>query len=135
MDVRRGTAPVGDGLDRPEVVFAGRAGQEAAVPLEVRIESLLALLVLLEVGAVPVALPDLDDGVAERVPLGVEEPAAEVRDLADGGGDRVVDDQKVVVGVQRELPGEVGTLVRGRGSSQLLGEGTPGREAGGTEGE
>ena len=38
VDVRRGAAPVGDRLDRPEVVLAGRAGQEAAVSLEVRVE-------------------------------------------------------------------------------------------------
>src|SRR5262249_21338871 len=42
VDVRRGAAPVGDRLDRPEVVFAGRAGQEAAISLEVRVEVGLA---------------------------------------------------------------------------------------------
>ena len=43
VDVGRGAAPVGDRLDRPEVVLAGGTGQEAAVSLEVRVEFLLAL--------------------------------------------------------------------------------------------
>jgi hypothetical protein len=58
---------------------------EAAVSLEVRGKLLPIPRVLLEVGTVPIALPDLDDGIAERFPPGVEEPATEVRDLADGG--------------------------------------------------
>ena len=125
-----GRPAVGDRLDGPEVVLAGRAGQEAAESLEVRVELLLACVVRLEVGAVAVALPDLDDGVADRVALGVEDPAAQVRDLADRRGDRVVDDQQVVVGVERELGRVVRPLVLVRGAGQLLGEGASGREGG-----
>ena len=43
-----GRPAVGDGLDRPEVVFAGRTGQEAAVSLEVRVELLPVPRVLLK---------------------------------------------------------------------------------------
>ena len=43
VDVRRGAAPVRDRLDRPEVELAGRAGQEAAVSLEVGVELVVAL--------------------------------------------------------------------------------------------
>jgi len=38
-----------------------------------------------------------------------------VRDLADGGDDRAVDDQRVIVGVERELGRVERLLVRGRG--------------------
>jgi hypothetical protein len=103
VNVRRRAASVRDRLDRPEVVFAGRAREEAAVSLEIRVELFVALGVLLEIGPIPIALPDFDDGIAERVALGVEEPAAQVCDLADGGGDRVVDDEQVVVGIKGEL--------------------------------
>jgi hypothetical protein len=113
VDVGRRPALVGDRLDRPEVVLAGRTGQEAAVSLEVRIELLAVARGLLEVGAVLVALPDLDDGIAQRLALGVEELAGEMRDLADGRRNCVVDDQQVVVGVERELRREEGPLVGG----------------------
>ena len=99
-------AGVGDGLDRAEVVFAGRAGQEPAEALEVRVALVAALVAVgVEVDAVGVALPDLDDGVADRVALGVEDAAGQVRDLADGRRDGVVDDDQVVVGVERQLVG------------------------------
>ena len=69
VDVRGGPAVVGDGLDRAEVELATRACQEASISLKVCVERVAVPCVLqLEVGAVPVALPDLDDGVAERVP-------------------------------------------------------------------
>ena len=117
--MRRGAAPIGDRLDCPEVILASRASQEAAVSLEVRVEIFLALLVLLEVRAVLVALPDLNDRIAERFSPGVEEPATEVRDLADGGGDRVVDFQQVVVGVERKFLRKERPLVGGGGPGQL----------------
>src|SRR5262249_39396875 len=60
---------------------------------------------------------------------------AEVGDLADGGGDRVVDLQQVVVGVERELGREEWPLVRGRGPGQLLGESPSGGEGGRAERE
>ena len=55
--------------------------------------------------AVVVALPNLDDCVAERLAIGVENPAAEVRDLADRGRDAVVDEEQIVVGIERQLVG------------------------------
>ena len=56
-------------------------------------------------------------------------------DLANGRSDRVVDDQQVVVGVERELVWEERPLVRGGRPGQLVGEGAPGREGGCSEGK
>ena len=69
-----------------------------------------------------VDLPDLDEGVADRVAPGVEDPAAQVGDLADGRRDAVVDDQQVVVGVERQLVGIERPLGLGRRPDQLVGE-------------
>ena len=59
----------------------------------------------MQVRPVVVALPDFDERVADRRALHVEDLAREVGDGADGGGDRVVDDDQVVVGVERQLVG------------------------------
>src|SRR3712207_7970807 len=56
--------------------------------------------VRVQVDAAVVALPDLDDRVADRVALGVEDPAGQVGDLPDGRRDAVVEDQQVVVRVE-----------------------------------
>src|SRR5262249_11785064 len=82
--VRR-PAGVGTRLDRAEVVLPGQAGEEPAESLEV-----LVLLVLLpvavvgvQVDALGVALPNLHERIANRVPFVVEDLAREVRHLAD----------------------------------------------------
>jgi hypothetical protein len=80
------------------------------------------------VGPLAVHLPDLDDGVAHRIPLGIEDPPGQVRDLADGGRDGVVDDEQVVVGVQRELVRVERPLGLPRRADQLLGEQAARRE-------
>ena len=63
-----------------------------------------------QVRAVVVGLPDLDQGVAQRIAVGVEYATDQVRHLANGRRDRVVDDQQVVVGVERQLVGIERTL-------------------------
>ena len=129
VDVRR-AAGVRDRLDGAEVVLAGRAGQEPAEALEVLVLLVLLLVAVgrVQVDALGVALPDLDQGVADRVALGVEDPAGQVGDLADGRGDAVVDDEQVVVGVERELVRVERPLGLGRGAGQLLGEQPAGGE-------
>ena len=52
-----------------------------------------------------VHLPDFDEGVSHGLPGHREHAAGQVRHLPDGRRDRVVDDQQVVVGVQRHLVG------------------------------
>src|SRR5271157_559225 len=137
LEVDVGSRPprVRDRLDGPEVVFAGRAGQEAAEPLEVGVVLVPVLQVGPEVRPVAVALPDLDDRVADRVALGIEDLAAEVRDFAHSGSDGIVDDEQVVVGVEGELGRVERALLNARGTFQLLGEGASGRERGGAKGQ
>ena len=114
MDMTR-AAGVGDRLDRAEIVFAGRAGEESPEALKVLVVILLVRVASVDVGAVVVDLPDLDQGVPDRVALGVENTAEKMGHFAHGRSDRVVDDQEVVVGVERELVGiERPLSLRGR---------------------
>ena len=74
-------------------------------------------------------LPDLDQGVADRVALGVEDAAGQVGDLADGRGDRVVDDRAGRCRCRAAAcPGRTAPRSAGR-PDQLLGEGAAGRKA------
>ena len=57
----------------------------------------------MQVHAVGVALPDLDQGVLDRVALRVQDLAREVRDLADAGVMPSLMIEQVVVGVERQL--------------------------------
>ena len=50
-------------------------------------------------------LPDFDDGILDRVALGIEYVPSHVRDLTYGRGDRVIDNDEVVVRIQRQLLG------------------------------
>ena len=74
--------------------------------------------------------------VASRIglPVGVEDPAGQVGDLADGRGDAVVDDDQVVVGVERQLVGVERPLGQRRGAGELLGEQAAGGEERGAQG-
>ena len=67
-----GRPRVGHRLDRAEIVLAGRAGQEAAEALKIGVELGAIFDVILEVGPVAIALPDLDDRIADRVAFGVQ---------------------------------------------------------------
>src|SRR5262245_10223537 len=133
MDVWR-AAGVWYRLDGAEVVFAGRSGQEATEALKILVALLLlaAGISCVDVHTLVVALPDFDEGVAHRITLGVEDAARQMRDLADGRGDRVVDDEQVVVGVERQFVGVEWSLgLRWRADPcQFLGEQTTSREIG-----
>ena len=63
------------------------------------------------------------------LPDGVEDAAGEVRDLTDGRRDAVVDDQQIVVGIERQLVGIKRPFRLGRRQGECLGE----RAAGGPE--
>ena len=85
MDVRR-AAGVRHGLHGAEVVLAAGAGEEAAEALEVRVAISFALaeaIAGVQVDAVAVDLPDFDDHIPQRIAVGIEHAAREVRDLAD----------------------------------------------------
>src|SRR5262249_9640239 len=70
VDVRR-AAGVGDRLEGAEVVLAAGAGQEAAEALEVLVALAAAGVVGVQVHALAVHLPDLDQRVAHRAALAV----------------------------------------------------------------
>ena len=55
-----------------------------------------------DIDPLAVHLPDFHEGVAHRLAVFVENAPAQVRDLANGRGNRVVDDDQVVVGVERQ---------------------------------
>ena len=88
-----------------------------------------------DVGPVVVDLPDLDQGVPHRVALGVEDAAGQVGHLADGRRDAVVDDEQVVVGVERELVRIKRPLGLPGRAHQLVGEQAAGREGGRAQGQ
>ena len=73
VDVGR-TAGVRDRLDRAEVVLAAGTREEPAESLEVAVVLLSVGVARVDVGPVAVDLPDLDEGVADRVAPGVEDP-------------------------------------------------------------
>ena len=126
VNVRRGPAGVGDRLDRAEAIAAVRSGQEPAEALEI----LVALVGLgfavagVDIDLVGVALPDFDGDAAHRTPRGGQHPTRQLGDLADGRSDPIVDNDQVVVGVERELVGiERPFFARRRaGEFELLGE-------------
>ena len=73
-----------------------------------------------------VALPDLDQSIPHRAARRVEHLAGQVGDLADGRSDAVVDDDQVVVGVERQLVGIKWPFFTLRCPRELIGE-KPGR--------
>ena len=126
VNVRGGPAGIGDGLDRAEVVLAGRPGREPAEALEVPVLLIAALSRCRRCAGTPALASHCQiSTVAFRtgLPGRVEDAAGQVRDLADGRGDVVVDDDQVVVGVRAAacrgrtaLPSAAGVR------SELLGE-------------
>ncbi len=130
VDVR-GAARVGDGFDGAEVVFTGGAGEEASVALEVGVAFGLVAVLGVAVDAIAVGLPDFDQGIADGVATVVEEAPAEVGDLADGWGEGIVEDEKVVVGIEGEMIGVEGAFRLGGGLGEFIGEGSGDGEPGG----
>src|SRR5689334_19629120 len=102
MDVWR-AAGVGDRFDRAENIFSGRAGEEAPEALKV----LVALVGIagpgVKISPAVVTLPDFDERIAYRVAARVEDPPAQPGDFAHSGCNRVVQDEQVVVGVERQF--------------------------------
>ncbi len=109
VNVRRAPG-VRNGLDGPKVVLAARSCQEATKPLEVRVSIVAVGAAGMEIGAILVYLPDLDDAVPHGFSPRVEDFSAEMRDLAHGRRDRVVDDEQIVISVQRKFVGIKRTL-------------------------
>lgn len=65
-------AGIGDRFNRAEVILALRVGQEAAVALEVFVAAVSITAARMQICAVIVDLPNLDEGVADGFALGVQ---------------------------------------------------------------
>lgn len=125
MDVR-GAAGIRNGLDGAEKVFAAAAGEEPAEALEMFVAFFLVASARVEVGAGAVALPDLDESIADRLSAFVENPAGNPGDFADCGSEAVIDDEEVVIGIEGKFVGIERAFGLGRSASEFFGE-----EAGG----
>src|SRR5579872_3994963 len=140
VDMRRASR-VGDRFDGAEVVLAGRTREKAPEPLEVGIARAAVCAVgaaAVDVRPFAIHLPDLHDRVPDRMPARVENAAAEVRDLAHGRGDMVVDDDQVVIRIERKPIRIERSLRLPRCAHELLGESRAAREqenAGGASSE
>ena len=70
---------VSDRLDRPKIVLASGVRKETPVSLKVGITTPCVLTILMDVRAPVIDLPDLDQGIADRVAGVADHPAAHVR--------------------------------------------------------
>ena len=77
----------------------------------------------MQIGPVIVHLPDLDQSVADRVSAGVQNLTAQVGYLAHGWRDGVVDDEQIVVGVERQMVGIKRPFRLPRRTHELFGKG------------
>src|SRR6185369_4665121 len=121
MDMRR-AAGIGDGFDGAEIIFAGGSGQETAEPLEMTIPGGMGVPGM-EVNAIAVALPDFDEGVPDGIAAAIQDAAAQVSDFADGRGEAVIDDDEVIIGVERQFVRVKRAFGLGGRAQELLGEG------------
>lgn len=134
MDVGS-AARIRDGLDRAKEVFAGRTGEKAAEALEMGVSFVLVIGAAVEVSAIFIDLPDFDEGVADGLAVLVEDAAAEPGDLADSRRGGIVDDDEVVIGIEREFIGVERSFGLAGGFYQFLGEQAGNSKEGGAEGE
>jgi len=98
-----GTAAVRGGLDGPEVVFAGTAGEESTEALEVLVAVSSLGGLGMDVDAAAVDLPDFHKGVANRSTALFEDAAAQMGDFPHGRRCRLIDDQEIIIGIQRKV--------------------------------
>src|SRR6266568_3293543 len=90
------------GLDGAKIVFAAGAGQEPAKALEVFV-ALRVSVTTVQIDPMVVHLPDFHQRVPYRIAFRVEDAPAQVRDFPNRRSDAVVDDDEVVVCVERQV--------------------------------
>ena len=99
----RGTRLIGHRADGPKKILARRTGEEASEALEVTVALRGVTRPSVDVGAVVIGLPNLDEGIAHRLAFFVEDATTQPRDGADRWGDPVIHDDEVVIRIEREL--------------------------------
>ena len=82
----------------------------------------------MKVNAVVIALPNFDERVLDWVAAGAQDPTAQVRNLADSRREAVVDDDQIVVGVERKVIRIEGAFSLPGRADQLFGEQTTNAE-------
>src|ERR1051326_7041898 len=73
-----------------------------------------------QINTLVVHLPDLHQCVANRLAAAIEHPPAQVRDRSQRGGDAVINDDEIVVSVQRKVVGVKRTFGLLRRANQFL---------------
>lgn len=108
-------------LYRPEKVLARRSRDEAPIALKIAVPiGNRALRV--DISAVVVRLPDLDQSIANRLTALIENTATQPCDLADCRSNVVADDDQVVVPVERQPVRIIRPERLGRSKNKLLGK-------------
>ena len=126
-------ARIRHGLDGAEEIFAGRTGHKPAEALEVFILLVLVAGPAVQIRAAIVALPDFDDGIANRLTARIEDAPAHVGHFTHGRREAVIDDEQVVVGVERQVIGIEWPFGLARRAHQFLGQDAGDGEEGGSE--
>src|SRR5262249_54177162 len=90
-------------------------------PLEIAV-AFGVLVVGVQVDTLAIRLPDLDESISNRVSLLIQDPPAQMRDLPDGWRDSLIDNDEVVIRVQRQFVGIKRSFGLPRGAHQVLSE-------------
>lgn len=103
VNVRR-AAGVGNRLDGSEIIDPAGIGEEPPVALEIRVAFPLVVRVpTVQVDAMVIHLPDLHHRIPDRTSVGRQNSAAQVGDFSQCRSDRVIEDDQVIVCIQRHL--------------------------------
>ena len=109
-------------LDRAEKILARTAREETPEALEIPVALFRIARVRMQVGPAVVALPDFHERIAHRVALRIEDAPAHVSNLADCGSDRVIDDDEIVIRIERQMVRVKRPLRLRRRARELLGK-------------
>ena len=109
-------------LDRAEKILARAASEKTPEALEIPFALFRIARARMQVGPAVVALPDFHERIAHRVALRIENAPAHVSNLADGGSDRVIDDDEIVIRIERQMVRVKRPLRLRRRSDELFGK-------------
>jgi hypothetical protein len=76
----------------------------------------------MEINTAVIALPDFDECVLDRIAVGIQKPSTQVGDLADRRRKAVVDDDQIVIGIERQMIRIKRAFRLPRGADQFFGE-------------
>src|SRR5436309_40261 len=117
MDVGR-AAGIGYRFDGSEIVFTSRAGEKPPKSLKIFITDSVGIMAV-QINALAIHLPDFHQRITNWIPFGIEDASAQMSYFADGGSNGVVDNDQVVVRIERQTVGIERTFGLARGPHQL----------------